>query len=358
MRSLRAAMTPERALATLPPVPPAVAPLGGAPRFGAYAGELPHVDLTRLGERHGVEGPLRVLKHKRWQYALVATREVACLLAVMDLGYSAAAFASAVALETGEVLADVSLLGAPRLGARVNDRPGEGLEARFRSPGAALRVTREPGEGHYRLALDVSRLRARGGLRLDAELHTHGAPDALTVIAPVDGDGRVNVTQKRGALSARGTLEAGGRRWALDGGVGGLDYTQGLLARRTAWRWAFATGTLADGTPLSLNLAEGFNEGPGENALWVGDTLHPLPRVRFEYREDELLDPWHLRSADGRVDLTFRPLWAHREERDLKLVTSRFAQPVGHFSGRVQVGGRTLALARVPGVTERQDTLW
>ena len=58
------------------------------------------------------------------------------------------------------------------------------------------------------------------------------------------------------------------------------------------------------------------------------------------------------------VKLTFRPVHVHREYRDLKLVKSYFAQPVGLFDGTITVGGRTYDLANVGGVTEDQDILW
>ena len=63
-------------------------------------------------------------------------------------------------------------------------------------------------------------------------------------------------------------------------------------------------------------------------------------------------------TADGSVDLRFKPIYVHREDKDLRLVVSHFAQPVGFFEGTVKVGGRTLELSNVPGVTEDQDMLW
>ena len=109
------------------------------------------------------------------------------------------------------------------------------------------------------------------------ELLVAGGPPALTLIAPVEGDGLVNVTQKRGGLLALGSLEVGGKRFRLDGGVGGLDYTQGYMARHTSWRWAFAAGRLADGTPVGFNFAEGFNESTehNENGLLGGGSALP-----------------------------------------------------------------------------------
>ncbi len=197
-------------------------------------------------------------------------------------------------------------------------------------------------------------------MEADLELLAAGAPPPLSVVAPVPG-GVVNVTQKWAGLLAFGSLEANGRRYVLDGGVGGMDYTHGYLARRTAWRWAFACGRLEDGSPVGLNLVEGFNDahaGANENALWLRGQLFPLSRARFEWNPDDPLEPWHVTTEEGEVDLSFKPLALHREERDVVVAKSHFVQPVGLFSGRLQVDGLTHPVSGVPGVTEEQDVTW
>ncbi|WP_338278077.1 DUF2804 domain-containing protein [Corallococcus caeni] len=349
--------------ALLPFAPASVASTEGEPRFGTYQGELPEVDLPRLLGKWAPGRTTRLLKRKRWHYTFVATQEVAALFAVVDLGYTANAFAVAVDLQEKKPLCDVSFLGVPGPLAEVSDKPGAGLVAAFRTLGGRMSVKRGESDERYQVEVDVSRMRTQSlqSFQWNGELLVAGGPPALTVIAPVEGDGLVNVTQKRSGLLAFGSLEAGGRRFRLDGGVGGMDYTQGYLARHTAWRWAFAAGRLADGTPVGLNLVEGFNEGAteaNENAVWLGDRLYPVGRARFEYDAKELLDPWRLTTEDGAVDLRFKPIYVHREERNLRLVVSHFAQPVGFFEGTLRVGGQELKLSNVPGVTEDQDMLW
>jgi hypothetical protein len=354
-------MTPEREIC-LPPAPKSVCTSQGEPCFGKYQGELPLVDLGSLRGHWAPAAAVRLLKRKRWLYTFAATPEVAALFAVVDLGYTSSAFAVAVDLKERRPLCDVSFLGAPGPLVQVSDRPGAGLTASFRTLGGRLSVRRGEEDERYQIEVDVSRVRTGSlqSFQWHGELLVAGGPPALTLIAPVEGDGLVNVTQKRGGLLALGSLEAGGKRFRLDGGVGGMDYTHGYLARHTSWRWAFAAGRLADGTPIGLNFAEGFNEGAGEteNGFWIGDRLFPLARARFEYEPKELLDPWRITTADGAVDLRFKPIYAHREEKDLRLVVSHFAQPVGLFEGTVTVGGRTFTLSNVPGVTEEQDMLW
>ena len=348
---------------SLPIAPEGVSDEAGAPRFGSYRGGLPEVSFRELAGSWRPGLPALALQHKRWLYTFVATPEVLAVYAVADLSYTANAFVLVVDLREKRVLVDRGFLGFPGPLVKVNDCPGEGLDVSFTGPAGRLAASRGEGEARYRQRVDLFRYfpLPKRELAWEGKLLAAGGPPPLTVIAPVSGGGLVNVTQKWAGLLAFGSLRAGGRTYLLDGGVGGLDYTHGILARQTTWQWAFACGRLADGTPLGLNLVEGFNDGEesaNENAVWVGRELLPLPRVRFELNRGDFLDDWKVRSVDGAVDLRFRPICAHREMRDYKVVRSRFVQPAGTWSGTVVAGGRRLVLEGIPGVTEDQDVLW
>ena len=58
------------------------------------------------------------------------------------------------------------------------------------------------------------------------------------------------------------------------------------------------------------------------------------------------------------MQVTFRPLHAHRDVRDLLVLRSRFLQPLGFFAGKLRFRGREIVLSELPGVTEDQDMLW
>ncbi len=345
------------AMKELPQAPLSVEDPSGAPRFGTYEGAMEVVDLKRLRGGYSA-GPLaRLRMHKKWVYGFVATQEVAALFAVVDLSYSANAFAMALDYTTGRVLADDGALGLPAM-VSVNGHPASGLAARFTHPSGRWKAWRDFGEERYRAQVTLGALKPK--LSLDAEWVTAGAAPPLTVIAPVDG-GIVNVTQKHAALLTRGTLTAGEKRFSLEGGVGGFDYTHGYLARETSWRWAFVCGRLDDGTPLAINLVEGFNESRddvNENAVWLGNRLFPVGRARFTWNPQAILDGWEVHTTDGTLKLHFKPWAAHRELRDLKLIKSAFQQPVGLWEGEVKLDGRTRTFSNAPGVAEDQSVLW
>jgi hypothetical protein len=319
----------------LPPAPAEPLAPDGQARLGLYQGAFERIDWRAGGVR-------RLLKQKRWLYACVATREVFAGVAIVDVGYAANAFAYAVDL-AGGLLASESFLGVPGLSAAV-----DGARGRFDGPGVRLRLDR--GADGWTFAC---RTRA---LSLEASLDaTRAPPPAAAVMEVRDG---FNATQKCCLLPATGRLRAGGRDFDLAGGLGGLDHTNGLLPRETTWRWAFGLGRAPDGTPVGFNFSDGLSTAPGaENVLWWGDRLVATGPARFTFDPAHPEGAWQVRTDD--VDLRFEPRGMHREDRNLGIAKSRFAQVAGLYAGTVRTpDGALVEVADVPGVTEDQFVLW
>jgi len=333
---------------TLSPAPDAVLDDRGRPRFGSYEGSVPCVDLSR------VSGGLldRVRRAKRWIYLGIATEDAYIALAIARLGYAANVFAYALDAKSMRMLATRTLL-TPPTACSVGSGTNERTVAAFRFRGSHASVTRA--EGSKSLVVDAD-LR---GFVLCATLDASDAPPAITAIAPVGPSavGLVNTTEKRALLVARGDLEIDGRHRSLGDALAGYDYTNGLLARRTAWRWAFGLGHAKSGERVAFNLVQGF-VGEPECALWVDGELLPLAEGRFSFSADNPLSEWRVSTADGAVDHRFAPGGMHADNTNLGLIASRFVQPAGVFRGTIRVAGRTLEIERMLGVTEDQDVLW
>lgn len=340
--------------AVLPPAPPNLLDAEGRPRFGAYEGSVRVADLDTL-DAAGVHGRIRKLaRAKRWTYTCISTPEVLFGMAVVNLGYAGTGFFYAVDLQTGGILVEGSFPGIPGVTLKVNDRPGEGSNASLWAPNGHLRIHRAEQTSTYQIE-------ARGSnWRLEALLDSQGAPPPLALVTPVVGSAGPAFTQKSTLLASAGTLRIGDRSWNLGGGYGGIDYTQGLLARRTLWRWAMLMGRTEEGLPVGINLAEGNYEGKDtENALWLNGELMPLAKPEFSFDLSEPMSPWEVKTADGIVQLRLEPKGIHAEHLKLMVVRSRFTQAAGLFSGTIHhPSGKTYSFSGVPGVSENQEVVW
>ncbi len=321
--------------------PEAVVSSAGAAAIGSYRGPLPKVDLGPLGRSM----PFRLARRKKWLYAAVAADDLFAAVAIVDLGYASKAFGFACL--DGRMVADATTLAPPRA-ARVGDVTGEGAFARFRGLGAQARIEQRDGK------MEVE-ARFRG---LDVAWTMQMSPERPPIAAIAElAAGGINATEKQVLLPAKGSLRAPGVTRAFDDALGGYDYTHGYLARHTAWRWAFLLGRADDGTPVGMNLVEGF-VGEAECALWIGDELFAVGEGRFDFDAGAPDKPWRVRTTCGAVDLAFTPWGVHKEDTNLGVVRARFVQPPGAYEGTVRAGGRTLHVTRALGVTEDQDVLW
>jgi len=316
------------------------------PRFGTYVGGLPPFSFA-AAEKNPIA---RVQREKRWFYVLIATDDLICAAAIIRLGYASNAFAFVVDRRSRKTLVDETTMGPP-FAASVGDRAGAGCKASYRFLDNHLSVSRPFGSTHH--VVDV-RMK---GLELHAKLDAAKAPPPIGVVASIRGE-LFSTTEKGALLSAEGSLVAGGRRYALDGGLAGYDFTAGMLERHTAWRWAFALGRTSAGSPIAVNLTEGF-VGERECVAWIDGEVAPLPAARFSFDRERPLSTWNLRGAGEGLDLSFEPSALHAERHELGIVRSRFLQLAGAVSGRIVVPGKEpITIDRLAGVTEDQDTYW
>jgi hypothetical protein len=324
----------------LPPAPADAVGPDGLPRCGRYQGLAGAPGWARLAAPHARHPLWRRLHHKRWHFVALVTDELFCGVAIVDIGWSNTAFAYVFDRRERRVVAAFSPLGVPGLTASVGATVAAG--ARFTMPGRQIAIEAAGAHGH--------RLRLRAGrFRIDAGYAGEGP--RLLAIGPAFDGGSVHSTQKSPGLALSGQLEAGARRYVLDGGVASYDFSNGLLGRRTAWRWISAHG---DG--IGLNLQSGYF-GDAENALWVDGELIPLGPVAVKVGLDGC---WSLRTDDGLLALRFRPEGTRCDNKQLLLASSRMRQHVGCFDGWVRAApdAPRRAVAGLAGLAEDYRALW
>ena len=322
------------------PAPLAAVGPDGQPRFGRYQGLAGAPGWDKLNPPHARGALWRRLHHKRWHFVALVTDEVFCGVAIVDVGWSNTAFAYVFDRAQRSVVAAVSPLGVAGLTAKVGATVAEG--ARFMVPGRRIAIEADGAHGH-RLRLEAGRFRINAAYA--------GAGPRLLAIGPVFDGGSVHSTQKSPGLALQGWLEAGGRRYKLDGGVASYDFSNGLLGRCTAWRWISAHGL-----NIGFNLQAGYF-GDAENALWVDGALIPLGALAVDIAAD---GGWALRTSDGLLQLHFTPEGTRNDDKQLLVASSRMRQHVGRFDGWVRAApdAPRRAITGLAGLAEDYRARW
>jgi Protein of unknown function (DUF2804) len=319
----------------------------GQVNFGQYAGALPHIDWSGLAAPHCRSRFWRYFHHKRWQYVALATDELFCAVAIVDVGWTNTAFAYAFDRHQRKMLANFSQDGVPGLSARLNAHPASGAASHFNFLSNHICFQQQPDSQQYQLDVQC------GALVLHASFDAENAPPCLLAIGPVAG-GSVHATVKSAGMPLSGSVTVAGQRYDLAGGVASFDHSNGFLARETAWRWASAHGLA-----LGFNLQSGYF-GNHENCLWLDGNLISLGTAHFDFDPQDILAPWHIYTDDGLLDMQFQPEGCRSENKNLLIAASRYAQPIGSFSGWVKASADAppRRVERLVGVTEDHFSRW
>ncbi len=327
---------------TLPAAPRHVVDADGQVALGRFGGIAESIDWRRLAPPLGRSAWWRRFHHKRWHYVSFACDEVFCAVAIVDLGWASTAFAYVFDRRERQLVASYAQDGVPGWSAQLAEHGGGDSSFRWLSNRIAL-----AGGPQGARAL---RLRC-GDLHIDASFA--GPAPSLLAVGTVAG-GSVHATQKSPGMPLAGAVRVGARRYALDGGVASVDYSNGLLARETGWRWA-----CGHSLTLGFNLQAGYFGG-NENVLWLDGNIIPLGAAEFDFDQADPMGPWHVHTDDGLLDLQFTPEGLRRDDKDLLIARSRYVQPIGTFSGLVRPapGAPAIAVHALAGVTEDHQSRW
>ena len=298
----------------LPDAPDSVWDDEGHARFGTWGGELMSLSYE---DWQGID---RVKREKRWLWLGFFSEELAAAIAIVRTGYAANVFVWVFDRKAGKFLEDVTRV-LPGPAAVVADIPADSGEiARYRAVLEGFRVQR-----------DGTKWRVFGRIadvRLDVELVEEADP--VTAICPVGTGGPrswVNVTRKQAVARTSGTVRAGTHNLSANG-HGFIDFSHGMLARETVWRWGIGSGSLADGRRVGFTLVADFNDSL-ENVLWIDGTPRAVGPVTF----DTSAEAWAV-TGDG-LELELEREGTRSQNLDLGLVVSEYVQPLGRWTGTI-----------------------
>jgi len=96
-----------------------------------------------------------------------------------------------------------------------------------------------------------------------------------------------------------------------------------------------------------------------ENCFWVDGRLHKLDTVAFHYNRRDLMQPWRVRSFDGRLQLDFVPEGTHAENVNAWIVASNFNQLCGRYTGWLETpAGERIGVNGLLGYMESHYAKW
>jgi len=296
---------------------------------------------------------LQWFRIKRWDYYGVATPEGYFSATIADLGYAGQAFVYFVDFATEDY-----------------------VEATITIPfgrGVTLPRNSHEGSSHWSgkkasLGFDVDgskrtvhvRWNDFGGEKLAADLEFDATAESTVLATPI-GQQRFYYNRKTNCMPVTGSVAIGDRTITAERETssGTLDWGRGVWEYNSFWVWASASGFLADGRRVGLNIGYGFGDTSSatENTLILDGRIHKLEDVTFDYDNTDFMRPWMMKS--GRLDVKFTPFLERTAKTNLLLIRSEVHQMFGRYSGTaVDDLGNEIPIEDVIGWAEEHQARW
>lgn len=298
-------------------------------------------------------------RNKRWDYWALLAPEMAVAVTYADIDYLGLVSVWWVDLTTGHEGGREVLTPLAR-GVDLPDVAGaEPLTFRHRK----LQLDIRDDEDTTRI--DV-RWRERDGVAgsLQAEVARPPARDSVNVVIPWSRR-RFQFTSKQVGRPTTGTLVVGDKRWVLGGQTSGLavlDVGRGRWPYRTRWNWGAAVGPAPNGGTVGVQMGGTWTVGTGhtENGVVVDGVVEKLgDELDWSYDWDVPLNPWRVRSPDGRLDLTLAPRHDRHAVTRAAVVSTEVHQVFGRWNGWIPTpGGDRLEVVDLLGFAEESRSRW
>lgn len=319
----------------------------------------PLFDVNMRAAASARHHPFSAWRLKRWEYFYVVTPGVFFAAQLAHLGYLGNVAAYLYDIEHN-VLLEKTLNIPFGAGIVMADHPRHGTTISARTGKSADYMSEMAGPGKH-VTIDWPRFDGERDLHADLLLSWPEALESLSVIDPLT-NGRFAYTTKVTSMPVSGTIRVGDDTWHCNPSqaLGELDWSRGFLESVTSWKWATASGRTPEGQTIGFNLCSGFHDlGDNENALVVNGHLTKLSILSFTYNRTCIMEPWHVTSLDGRVDLSFVPLADRRSDTSAGLLQSHIHQLVGRYTGTViPEGSDPLTIMDFVGAAEDHYARW
>lgn len=169
------------------------------------------------------------------------------------------------------------------------------------------------------------------------ELDNDPANEKMVIATPFEKPTQFYLNYKENYYHGTGTVQYGDLTVNFDGCTGLIDWGRGIWPYRHEWFWGNLTSHI-DGVPFGFNIGWGFGDlsHATENMFFYDRKAYKLGTLQVERDEADQMRPWKLTDPEGRLQMTFTPLFDNYTENKFVVVDTHCDQLFGYFSGTIQ----------------------
>ena len=297
---------------------------------------------------------------KRWDYWAIQSEDFVIAVTVADIDYLGLVVLDWIEPHTHRTGGRAVMVPLARGVALPDDAATGRLEFTSRN----LRVAIDYRDEAADLSAQWTEKDGSGG-NLTASVAAPAGHESLNVVIPWS-ETQFQFTSKHQARPATGSVTIGDRTHELGGAVGHawgiLDIGRGRWPYQTQWNWGGGSGYAASGELIGVQIGGKWTDATGftENGIILDGRLIKIGEdLEWSYDWDRPLDPWIVRTADRRLDLTLAPVHDRHANTNLGVLTNEVHQVFGHWTGSVPDGaGSTLRVDEILGFAEEARARW
>ena len=249
---------------------------------------------------------------KEWNFYQISNGEWMIQLNFFNISLASAVSAMALNLQTGETITDTGLQILT---------PGKNeLDMNAEEP-SLFKYKQNGREVKYSVRKEGRRLYYKGNASgnafvIDLFLKRGENDESITTATPFEDKRCFFLTQKMNCMTVHGTVLIGERiiRFSRKNTFAVLDWGRGVWPYQSQWYWANGS-TFVDGKLFGFEFTWGFGKDAEElaSAVFYDGKCNKLAAASIEHDPENTgwMDSWHIRTADGRFDMTMKPVYDH-----------------------------------------------
>lgn len=301
---------------------------------------------------------LQKFRVKRWDYYAIFTPRRFFSATIADLGYAGNIFVYTLNFKTGDLYEEGIVVP---LGKDI-DLPRNSTEGNAHFSNKDLSLDFKLEDNIRKLTVSWPGFHNDLGIEAEIIMAQVDEHESINIVIPI-GSKRFYYNRKINCLPASGHIQYGGENEVLspDSCLGSLDWGRGVWEYSSFWKWASASGFLADGRTIGVNMGGGFGDTSqaSENAFFINGILHKLDTVTIDYSPGNYTAPWHFSDNNDRLSLQFVPFKERVAETKLGVIDSEVHQIFGHYSGHVICdNGERIEVKDLVGFAEDHRARW
>jgi hypothetical protein len=186
--------------------------------------------------------------------------------------------------------------------------------------------------------------------------------DSIAIARPFAEPGHFFYENKIVGMPATGKVQIGEHAYELPSGTSFaiFDWGRGIWPRDSAWFWGQASGEI-NGHRLAINLGHGYGDDRHgtANAFFVDGKIDKLTEVTCDFDPEDRMKPWHFRSDDGRLVLTFTPIYPQESKQNIGIAAAELHKIHGYYNGTlVTSDGQKIPVSKLLGFAEHMSQKW